>query len=225
MARVAAQLIFVGLLRRLGVMLTDFLLFDNTDAATPGLNAAQADKVYCWYNKNFSEIWWHYPSSASSENDRYAIFNVAEKLWYYGTIVRTAGTTGGTVYSVPYAVDSAGVIYLHETGVDDNGAAMNEYIESWDLQLGNGKETQDVCNYVPDFKRLSGNLQLTLKCKDRPQQAAYVTYGPYTFTNTSTLVGTRATGRQMAVRIGSTVTGTNWRMGSGSFMIQPNYER
>lgn len=201
------------------------LLFDNTDAATPGLNASQADKVYCWYNKNFSEIWWHYPSSASSENDRYVIFNVAERLWYFGAIVRTAGTTGGTVYTVPYACDSAGVIYLHETGVDDNGAAMNEYIESWDLQLGEGKASQDVCNYVPDFKRITGNLQLTLKCKDRPQQAAYVTYGPYTFTNTSTLVGTRATGRQMAVRIGSTVTGTNWRMGAGSFMIQPNYER
>ena len=211
------------------------LLFDNRDTATPGLNNTQADKVVCWYNKDFSEIWWHYPSSASIENDRYVILNVAEKLWYYGAIARTAGTSGGTVYSTPYATDITGVLYLHETGNDDNGAAMNEFIESWDIELATatpmgtngpaGKQAQDVCNYIPDFKRIVGTLQLTVKCKDRPQHVAYVVYGPYNFTVASALVGVRAVGRQMAIRIGSTVTGTDWRMGENSFMTQPSYER
>lgn len=202
------------------------LLFDLRDTATPGLNNAQADKVYCWYNKDFSEIWWHYPSSASNENDRYVILNVAEKLWYYGAIVRTAGTSGGTVYNVPYATDSAGVLYLHETGTDDNGAAMNEYIASYDVQLSDEKVAQHISNYVPDMKRITGTLQLTISAKNRPQQSAYVVYGPYNFTGTDTLVGVRAAGRQASIKLGSTTTGTDWRVGTnGSFMVQPDGER
>jgi hypothetical protein len=196
------------------------LLFDNKDTATPGLNNVQAAKVYCWYNKDFSEIWWHYPSSAASENDRYVILNVAEKLWYFGAIARTTGSSGGTAYTTPFTTDASGVLYLHETGSDDNGAAMGDYIESWDTQISDAKEAQHIRQFIPDMKRIAGTLQLTLKAKNRPQQASYVVYGPYSFTGTDTVVGVRGAGRQIAIRIASTGVGSDWRMGTHTFEVQ-----
>jgi hypothetical protein len=196
------------------------LLFDNKDTATPGLNNVQAAKVYCWYNKDFSEIWWHYPSSGATENDRYVILNVAERLWYFGAIARTTGSSGGTAYTTPFTTDANGVLYLHETGTDDNGNAMGDYIESWDTQLGSGKDGQHIRQFIPDMKRIAGTLQLTLKAKNRPQQASYVVFGPYSFTGTDTLVGVRAAGRQIAIRLASTGTGSDWRMGTHTFEVQ-----
>lgn len=197
-------------------------LFDNKDTAVSpyGLNNAQADKIYMWYNKQFSEIWVHYPSALSSENDRYAIINVAEKLFYYGSMARSAGSSGGTVYAGPFATAPNGTLYLHEMGTSDDGVAMGDYIESFDIQLPGELDAMHISNFVPDMKRITGTLQLVLKTKNRPQQASYVTFGPYNFDGTSALVGTRAAGRQAAIRIQSTGVNSDWRMGDSTFMVQ-----
>ena len=201
-------------------------VFDNeSGAADPGFNDAQSDKVYAWHNTAFNEIWWLYPSRNATENDRAVVFNHAEELWYYLALGRSAALTRGRSYDVPVMADENGVLYRHETGTDDAGAAMNEYIESHDMEIGSGKPAAYVSNFAPDMERQLGTLLLTLRAKNRPQQATYVTFGPYSFTATDALVGTRAAGRQMAVRIGSSVTGTNWRAGKFTFYVQPDGER
>jgi hypothetical protein len=196
-----------------------------TSAIAYGINNVQADKVYCWYNKDFSEIWWHYPSAIATENDRYIILNILEQCWYYGAINRSAGSSGGTAYKVPFATDSSGTLYLHETGTDDNGAAMGDYIESFDVQIGTGKQAMHVRNFVPDMKRIAQTMQLTLKAKNRPQQSSYVVFGPYSFSGSSTITGVRAAGRQMAIRLASVGLGSDWRTGDHTFEIQPDGER
>lgn len=221
-------------------------VFDNSDVNTPGIAIDQGDKVYCWHNKGFSEVWWHYPSSGqlftedgepiltedgdpllleSSENDRYVIYNYGENIWYDGSIERTAASTGGIAYDAPYGSDVAGVLFLHETGADDNDAAMNEFIESWDVELGDGADQMHVSEFIPDMKRIVGTLALTLKSKARPQQAAYVVRGPYAFDGTNERVGARAAGRQMAFRLSSSALGTDWRAGKFTFGTQPDAGR
>lgn len=225
-------------------------LFDTNDPATPGISADQIDKVYTFHNETFSEIWWLYPASTPplrittdgsfrtttggdfraiagefSENSRYVIFNYGDNCWYYGTIDRTAMSPRTLTYGVPFGASSAGQMFTHETGTDDDAVAMNEFIESYDIQLGEGKAAMHVRQFIPDYMRIIGTLRLTLSAKSRPQDAVYKVFGPYSFTGANALVGVRAAGRQMSVRIDSTTAGTDWRDGAGSFELQADGER
>jgi hypothetical protein len=53
-------------------------------------NYAQADQVISGTNEGWNEIWWFYPTANSQVNNAYIIYNHLEKIWYYGTIDRTA---------------------------------------------------------------------------------------------------------------------------------------
>lgn len=54
------------------------------------LNKDQAFQIVSGVNEGFSEVWWFYPSSNSLTNDRYVVYNYLDKVWYYGTLNRTA---------------------------------------------------------------------------------------------------------------------------------------
>ena len=53
-------------------------------------NFEQAYQVVSGTNEGYNEVWWHYPSANSSVNNRYVIYNHLERIWYYGTLNRTA---------------------------------------------------------------------------------------------------------------------------------------
>jgi hypothetical protein len=53
-------------------------------------NYNQADQVVCGTNEGWNEVWWFYPTADSQINNAYVIYNHLEKIWYYGTIDRTA---------------------------------------------------------------------------------------------------------------------------------------
>lgn len=55
-------------------------------------NYDQADQVISGTNEGWNEIWWFYPTADSQINNVYVIYNHLEKIWYYGTINRTAWT-------------------------------------------------------------------------------------------------------------------------------------
>jgi hypothetical protein len=54
------------------------------------INYDQIEQVVAGANEGFNEVWWFYPSASSTTNDRYVIYNYLERIWYYGTINRTA---------------------------------------------------------------------------------------------------------------------------------------
>jgi hypothetical protein len=54
------------------------------------LNYDQAEQIVCGTNEGWNEIWWFYPTADSQVNNAYVIYNHLEKIWYYGTIDRTA---------------------------------------------------------------------------------------------------------------------------------------
>jgi hypothetical protein len=54
------------------------------------INYNQIDQIVCGTNEGYNEIWWHYPSADSLVNDKYVIYNHLERIWYYGTMGRTA---------------------------------------------------------------------------------------------------------------------------------------
>ena len=82
------------------------------------MNRGQISKAFCVTNSNFGEIFWFYPSSKSTENDRYVVFNYIENTWYIGSLARTAGVDAGA-FRKPLWVDADDYkIYEHEIGFD-----------------------------------------------------------------------------------------------------------
>lgn len=202
-------------------------VFDNVAAAqgkSPGFNKDQGDKVYAYYNEKGDEITWLYPSLNSDENDRYLCFNKGQRVWYYGSLARTAMSTGGVAYSLPYGSAPDGTLYLHEGVPDAAGATMDEYIESWDMQMSDGASAMHFSMFIPDFLRWSGTMRLQIKCKDRPNQTTYFT-STYDMEDTTIEQGVHCAGRQIAIRLGSTELGSSWRMATHTIYGQEDAQR
>jgi len=53
-------------------------------------NYDEAIQVACGTNLDFSEVIWFYPSSGSTINDRYVVYNYDEQIWYCGSMNRGA---------------------------------------------------------------------------------------------------------------------------------------
>lgn len=54
------------------------------------LNKDQIAQVTCGNNEPFSEIWWFYPGTGSTLNDRFVVYNYLDNVWSYGNLTRTA---------------------------------------------------------------------------------------------------------------------------------------
>ena len=54
------------------------------------LNKDQIAQVMCGNNEAFSEVWWFYPGTGSTVNDRFVIYNYLENTWSYGNLNRSA---------------------------------------------------------------------------------------------------------------------------------------
>jgi hypothetical protein len=54
------------------------------------INRNQDYQIVSGTNEGYSEIWWFYCSATSNTVDRYVIFNYLDRVWYYGSMNRTA---------------------------------------------------------------------------------------------------------------------------------------
>ena len=54
------------------------------------INTSQYGQIVCGTNEGYNEIWWFYPSADSIVNNRYVVYNHLERVWYYGTMDRSA---------------------------------------------------------------------------------------------------------------------------------------
>ena len=108
--------VYTGVAERLPCTVLDYILSD--------INMTQAFKIFAGSNENVNEVIWFYPSSSSSEIDRYVIYNYLEGVWSIGTtaddFVRTAWNDSSTL-KFPLAAsknDDTNNNYLfdHESG-------------------------------------------------------------------------------------------------------------
>ena len=115
------------------------------------------DKTVVGHNKKFKEITWFYVSNDNSagtinpEPDSYVTFNYLENAWTIGTMDRTVWSDSFGAREVPFAFDANGLLYNHETGLTDNGSAMNSFIESSPREITqNGERLFMVDKIIPD---------------------------------------------------------------------------
>ena len=184
------------------------------------LQTRYADKTYVGQNKKFNEITWFYVSedntagTVNPEPDSYVTYNYAENVWSIGTLDRNVWLDAQGFRSVPFAFDANGRLYDHETGTSNNGQAMNCFVESSELEIDNtGDRTFLIDRIVPDATMTSEtNLFLEFKCRKFPNSAE-ITKGPFTITQSTEKVSTRAKGRQISVKYSSTGVNDDWSLG------------
>jgi len=112
-------------------------------------------------------------------------------------------------------------VYKQEFGKDADGSAMTSYVESADVDIEDGEKMMSIQRFIPDFKNLSGSIDLTLKFRDYPSSTQR-TNGPYEVTTSTNKIDTRARGRQAALRIESDAEGDDWRFGTFRAEIRPD---
>ncbi len=200
------------------------------------INLEQIEKVYAGVNSEFGEVMWLYPSANSADNDRYVIYNYLDKIWYYGTLSRSAWLDRGT-RTLPIAAEG-GYLYNHETGFDDDGSAMTSYIESGVMDIQDGDHFLYIRRIVPDITFVgssdgsSPSATLTIKARNFPGKNFNSTgSGSVSRTQVTPVeeytdqVDARIRGRSFAFRVESSALGSKWKLGSPRVDIRPDGRR
>lgn len=198
------------------------------------INLNQVEQIVCGTNEQWNEVWWFYPTAQSDYNDAYVIYNHLERIWYYGTIGRTAWLdtalrnypqSANTPGEAGVASPQGGVLYAQEYGVNDDGVAMDSYIQSSDFDLDDGDNFMLTRRMLPDVS-FSGSIAeqpevtITVRPRNFPgstyssdaadsQRVIETSVGVYT-----DQVFMRARARQMAFKIRSTELGVQWQLGA-----------
>ena len=199
-------------------------------------NLTQKDKVVAGINSEFSEVTWFYPSASSSDNDRYVTYNYSEKVWYFGTLERTAWLDRGT-RNFPIATGSS-IIYNHEIGFDDDGSSMDSFIESASIDIGDGDRFTYLRKVIPDLtfdgstNLASPQATFTVKARNNPGADFNNTQAGTSTRTQSTPVETyteqldlRVRGRSFALRVESNALGSKWKLGSPRVDIRQDGRR
>lgn len=224
--------IYNGNVQRLPCSVRDYVFSD--------FNENQAEKCFASVNSAYGEIWWFYPTESSDTVDRYVVYNYQQNIWYIGTLDRTFWIDRG-VFNLPIAAGIDGYLYNHETGFDDGStnpaSAINAYIESSQVDIGEGEQFLFVRRLIPDltFRDSTAenpSVNFVLKTRNFPG-------GNYLQTNTKAVeksatipveqftqdAHVRLRGRSIAIKIDSDSTETAWRLGSPRIEIRPDGKR
>ena len=233
--------LFDGTVKKIPCSVEDFV-FTTIDDGDLGLNFNASDVIFAGYNSLFGEINWFYPSASTNQIDRVVTYNYLESVWTIGSLARTT-YYDKTVFDNPYGtkfnetgvpsfpiiqgvtnVNGSSILYAHEKGNnevnnDDTNAIVGS-IQSGDFEvnspeLGTGEFFIKVRRFIPDFRALTGNAQVTINLKDFPSDSeASSSLGPFTVSPTTQKVDTRARGRAANLKIQNTTRDETWRYGT-----------
>jgi len=219
------------------------------------INKDQSWQVYAGSNEGYNEVWWTYCSKNSTLVDRYVIYNYLDRVWYYGTLVRTSWLDSGLrqspmatdVFGYDFQGNALGRVIYHEVGNDnaagDTTVPIEAYVQSSDFDIGDGHNFGYVWRMLPDvnFNNSSvNNPAVVMYLKPRQnsgsayQQADrtdvisadnFTNVPQYTVQEFTGQVYTRLRGRQMAFRIASDGLGVSWQLGTPRIDIKPDGRR
>jgi len=214
------------------------------------INLEQTAQVFSGTNEGFNEVWWFYPSSGSNLVDRYVIYNYTEKIWYYGTLARSAWLDSGLrdypLAAVYTSTTNTGNLVNHEQGLDNNETAttvaIDAYISSSEFDIGDGHNFGFVWRVLPDLTfqdsvnsptgavpsvamtlyglANSGSGVTSTASQPVAKSSTYVITEQFTG-----MIFTRMRGRQMIFKISSNQIGTAWQLGAPRIDIRPDGRR
>ena len=243
---------FDGTVNSLACSLEDDV-YDNIDTTkgqqiNAGINNLFTEVTW-WYPTSGSDFNNRYVAyNYGEDNARLAMGN-----WYGGTNTNSIRTTwiDSLIYPKPYAtafnssntgtfpvvVGETGlgqsVFFEHEIGTDQinpNGSTttLTSFVQSYSFSLQ--KDQSEIFlamrRFLPNFKVLTGNNQVTIGITDFPAESlSDSTLSPFTITSSTNKVDTRARGRYASIKIENTGSGEAWRFGTFQVDLQPDGRR
>jgi hypothetical protein len=240
--------VYDGTVKALPCTVEDFV-FTTKNGNNLGVNYQNGEQVYAGLNNLYEELCWYYPKSGSNFNDRYVCFNYQDGTWVTGSLSRTTWADAN-LYDHPYAtefistdvptfpvvqgvtnINGSTKYYAHEVGVDNVDStgvktAIPAFIESGDFSLnveGEGQMFISMRRFIPDFKTIQGDAQITILLRDFPADTETSSpLGPFTVSSSTRKIDTRARARFASLKIANTSTEQNWRFGTFRADIQPD---
>jgi hypothetical protein len=212
------------------------------------INREQFAQIQAGTNEGYSEVWWFYCSANSNEIDRYVIFNYLDRVWYYGSIDRTAWLDS-PLRQFPMATTGGNLLVYHEAAIDDGTtnppSPINSYVQSSDFDINDGHNYGFVWRIIPDITFDGSNttgtttvnpaVQFTVRPRQNPGSGYGVSPSPtvssaqsyagqttYTVQEFTEIVYSRIRGRQMAFKISSDTLGTQWQLGVPRIDVRPD---
>jgi len=209
------------------------------------INQDQKSQVFSGTNEGFNEVWWFYCSEGSTVVNRYVVYNYFEKVWYYGTMGRTAWLDSGLEVS-PLAATYSYNLVNQEQGLNDNETGttlpINAFIASSEFDIGDGHNFGFVWRILPDLtfqdstnSPTGTSPTVTMELYGLTNSGSGVTSDasqPVTKGNTYYIteeftgqIYTRFRGRQMIFKISSNQINTAWQLGAPRIDIRPDGRR
>ena len=210
------------------------------------INMSQSFQFFSGTNEGFNEVWWYYCSANSDTVDRYVVYNYLERIWYYGTLARSAWYDS-PLRTEPMAMTYGNQLVYHETGVDDGTtnppSPIVAYVQSSDFDIGDGHNFGFVWRIIPDVtfdgsSAIAPALNFTVRPRQFPgsnygtendpavaSTLSYANQRTYNVQQFTEQVYVRIRGRQMAFKVSSDTLGTAWQLGVPRLEVRPDGRR
>jgi hypothetical protein len=201
-------------------------VFDN-------INYDALQYVYAGTVETHNEIWWFYPTADSSVNNSYITYNYKDKIWFYGSLNRSAWLDAN-LRQYPQAIGE-NTLFDHEVTNDSDGSAMTSFITSSDFDIADGNKFTLVRRIIPDVDftgsdAVEPTVKLTVKPRDFPGKSSRTNEADQRVIETDVNVYTqqvfmRARARQIGFKISSDNLGTTWKLGTPRLDGKPDGSR
>lgn len=171
----------------------------------------QYDAIWCGINSQYSEVWWWYASGGDgTEIDRFVGYCYADGTWFLGSVPRTSWVDKSN-FEGPIGAGADGYLYVHEQGVDADGAALRSHAELAPFDLGDGEQVMNLHRIVPDMD-LTGRVTFEVRTKRFPAGNDQKVISR-NYTEGMDNLAFRAQGRQASLKISCEDVGATFRLG------------
>jgi hypothetical protein len=243
---------FDGTVNTLPCSVEDYVYddFDTTKGqqVNAGINNLHTEVTW-WYPSQGSEFNNRYVVFNYGQNNA----QVPMGNWYTGVNTNSIRTTwiDSLVYPQPYATayNSSNTgsfpVIIGETGLgqsvffeqevgtdqvnpDGTTTTLTSFVQSFDfsLQAQQSEVFLAMRRFLPNFKNLVGNSNVTISVSDYPaDNATATTLSPFVITSSTTKVDTRARGRYANIKVENVGSGQSWRFGTFQVDLQPDGRR
>lgn len=185
-------------------------------------NIAQKSKVFCWYNADYNEIWWHYPSASSLDPDSVVRVGLDDYTWMPDTFERTAAEIPNALLGNPRLIytdsNDEGTLYKHEYGLNADNLPMTWSLKT-NLRNVMGKKTTTEVALIPDSIQ-TGNISIQVNNYQWPQSTQKTSDNTYTVTPTQPRIPILTNGRFCQYTFGSSDLDGYWQQGAWMEEVQ-----
>jgi hypothetical protein len=174
------------------------------------INWGQKSKCFGWYNKQYNEVWFHYPDANSNEPNRLVRVNLLDFTWSIDTMDRTCAEYPNVKLVNPRLMN-VGTLYKHEFGTDADGEPMAFTLTS--NRKWYGTDTANQIFLVPDSTQ-AGTININQSGYLYPQSTTAMYSNNYDVTQSTEHIAVTNNGRYYEYTWSGDELGQNWTMGT-----------